>query len=63
MQFKSFWPVLDARGDIVTGIEAEADQAEGQPHPQGRSLRMVHALHPSLLRAFEHVVGSDVLLT
>ena len=24
---------------------------------------VVHALHPSLLRAFEHVVGSDVLLT
>ena len=47
VQFKS-WPGLDARGDILTckGVEGDADQAEGQPHPEGRSVRLVHALYP-----------------
>jgi hypothetical protein len=51
VQFKS-WPGLDARGDILTckGVEAEADQAEGQPHPQGRSL--VHALQTPRLPVY-----------
>jgi len=38
--------------------EADADQANRNPHHKGSYLRLPHALPPGLLRAFEHVVGS-----